>query len=133
MPKADGFRNHAGHDPASGCPAPSLWGELVAGLIGADLARRFLQHADRCASCAEELRFARAAIQGVDELPEETRQRLVTAGEDWQRRFAEGIAARGTRRINDEFDHEPEQPPTARRHLLMRLWARVTGKLRRGK
>jgi len=129
MPKADGFRNHAGHDPASGCPAPSLWGELVAGLIGADLARRFLQHADRCASCAEELRFARAAIQGVDELPEETRQRLVTAGKEWQMRFAEEIAAREIREVNDEFGHEPEQPPAARGHLFMRLWAR----LRRGK
>jgi hypothetical protein len=133
MPKADGFRNHAGRVPASGCPAPSLWGELAAGLIGADLAFHFLQHAGRCASCAEELRFARAAIEGSNELPEETRQRLVTAGEDWQMRFAEEIAARGIRGMNDEFDHEPPQPPSAPGRLLMRFWTRLTRGLKHGK
>ena len=133
MPKADGFRNHDEHDSAPGCPAPSFWGELVAGLISDDLAWRFLHHADRCASCAEELRFARAAIQGADELPKETRQRLVTAGEDWQKRFAERIAARAIQGAIGELDHEPVQPPTIRGRLPMRLWTRLADSLRLGK
>jgi hypothetical protein len=134
MPKANGFHNHEQLDPPTGCPAPSLWGELAAGLLSAEHAGRLLRHADECASCAEELHFARRAIQGADELPEQTRQRLLTAREEWQMRFAGGIAAaRAVRETNHEHAPGPKHAPAIRNNLLMRLWIRLNGCLRHRK
>lgn len=108
MSEANSFHDDDEPHPTVGCPAPSVWGDVVAGVIEGDLARRYLDHAAQCAACGRELGFARHAIEGGTDRQGESRKDLLTASEAWQKKFAESIAAGEMSETNDKVDRKPK-------------------------
>ena len=86
----------------------------TAGLITRETSFAHLEHAASCAACAEELQHAMFAVDDSSPIPEEIQRQMATVTKDWQRRFAEQLAA--------------EKIPTSGklRKALSRTWKKVT-------
>lgn len=125
MSKLHQFRKTGGASPGRPCPPPALWGELAAGLMTRETVFEYLEHAGNCSACAEELQYALFAIGDSSPIPEEIRQHLKTGTEEWQRKFAEQLAARQTSRPPNSAAH-PGQSGGLRR-FLSRVWTRIMG------
>jgi len=114
MSKLHQFRKAANSNTHEECPPPAAWGELAAGLITRETSFAHLEHAASCAACAEELQHAMFAVDDSSPIPEEIQRQMATVTKDWQRRFAEQLAA--------------EKIPTSGklRKALSRTWKKVT-------
>ena len=83
----------AGDSGATGpCPEPSIWAEVVAGLMPQTAALRHLEHATTCSACAEELQNALYAVGDNAPVHEKLQSQLHTASPEWQQKFAAKMA-----------------------------------------
>lgn len=106
MSKLYEFGKSVGPGPGGPCPAPAVWAELAAGLIAQETAFQHLEHAASCLACAEELQHAMYAVSDNSGVPDDLQQKLTTSTEQWQRGFAEKIAAQ-----QGPFAPEKSVPP----------------------
>jgi tetratricopeptide (TPR) repeat protein len=79
--------------PKGPCPPPAMWAELVTGLVPQDQALKHLTHAAGCAACAQDLEAAFDAVGESAPVLPELQKYLHTATDQWQREFAQKIAA----------------------------------------
>src|SRR5262249_21986052 len=87
------FGNAGDPGPKGPCPPPAMWAELVTGLVPQDQALKHLNHAARCADCAQDLEAAFDAVGENTPVLPELQKYLHTATGKWQREFAQKIAA----------------------------------------
>lgn len=95
MSKLYEFGKMGAPGPRGPCPSPGSWAELAAGVLPEEAAFRQVQHAGTCPSCAQELQYAIQAVAGNEPPSAELQKQLVTATEEWQRKFAEKLATQG--------------------------------------